>query len=125
MEDWLLWIGIGLVAIVAVWVALWALGQILSGAVVIFGFAAGQGFLGVAGYVAVWVFLLPLMALACFATGLVVNRSEAKERRRARETNTWRQKHLSEKPWHQDPTIPPDDPIERIKWSNREPPYNE
>ena len=124
MDSWLVWIGPGFAALVALWPLFWVLGQIISGAITIFGLAAAQGFPGVAGYVAVWVFLLPLMALACFATGLVVNWTVAKEARGIRSTNASRQKHPGEKPWQQDPTIPPDDPRERINWANREPPYN-
>jgi hypothetical protein len=128
LDDWVLYVGMGLAAVLALWIALWALRQTLSGAAIIFEFAAVQGFLGVAAYVALWVLLLPIMVLICFGTGVFVNTSVnkalAKERRRARGTNAWRQKHLGEKPWQQDPSIPPDDPKERVKWSNREPPYD-
>lgn len=40
------------------------------GAVVLFGFAAEQGFIGIAVYVACWVFGFPVMLVICIIVGL-------------------------------------------------------
>ena len=41
-----------------------------SGAIVLFAFAAEQGFLGIAAYIACWVFFFPVMLIICIIVGL-------------------------------------------------------
>lgn len=71
-ED-VLFIGIaivvGLIALAIAWVLFKTL---LLGAVILFGWAMESGFLGVAAYVACWVFLLPVMLAASLIVGLVM-----------------------------------------------------
>ncbi len=47
-----------------------------SGAVFLFAFAAEQGFVGIAAYIACWVFLFPVMLVICIIVGffIMVNR---------------------------------------------------
>lgn len=66
------WITMSLIVL-----ALFALGLVvllsralLLGAVFLFALAGQQGFIGVAVYAACWVFLLPLMLVACIVAGL-------------------------------------------------------
>lgn len=103
---WLLLIAGGALALV---LAFFAVGWLISGAVVLFGWAATQGFVGLTAYVAAWVFLFPIMLVASLVTGLVTSlllREQAGTKNRSRGT-------------------PPDDLYERYKWANRMPPYDE
>lgn len=50
---------------------LWLISAIFIGAVVLLQFAAAQGFLGLAAYIAMWVFLFPVMLVVCAIVGLI------------------------------------------------------
>lgn len=56
--------GIALLAL-----ALFVISSLYYGVVLIFGFAAEQGFIGIAAYIACWVFLAPVMLVATFLVG--------------------------------------------------------
>ncbi|OHC73461.1 MAG: hypothetical protein A3B62_03275 [Rhodospirillales bacterium RIFCSPLOWO2_01_FULL_65_14] len=43
-----------------------------TGAVFLFGFAAEQGFLGLAAYIACWVFFFPVMLIICIIVGIIL-----------------------------------------------------
>jgi len=64
------------VAILVGLVVLWSAWQILKrgfvGAVFLLGYALRQGFIGLAAYIALWVFLLPAMAVICVIVGFIV-----------------------------------------------------
>jgi hypothetical protein len=49
--------------------AIRTIGYALAGALQLFGFAAEQGFLGIAAYVACWVFMAPVMLIGCIVVG--------------------------------------------------------
>lgn len=60
---------IGFVAVVVGLLVLW-MGFI--GAVFYFALASQQGFIGLAAFLAVWVFLAPIMAGVCVVTGILI-----------------------------------------------------
>ncbi len=71
MEPWLV-----ILLIVA---ALLAIGLVILlgfaafiGAAFLFAFAIEQGFIGLAAYIACWVFLFPIMLVLCIVIGLVM-----------------------------------------------------
>ena len=59
-------IGAGLAAIAFVLFSIWV------GCMVLFGLAAVQGFVGVAAFIACWIFLFPLMLAVSFLVGAVI-----------------------------------------------------
>jgi hypothetical protein len=59
-----------LVIITAILIALFLLAALVLGAMGIFSLAAAQGFIGIAVYVACWVFLAPIMAGASIILGI-------------------------------------------------------
>jgi len=61
---------VGIVAIVAIIVALAVFAAFLYGAIGFFAMAAAQGFIGIAAYIACWVFLAPVMAVVCVLFGI-------------------------------------------------------
>jgi hypothetical protein len=61
--------GIGLVLVL--WVAVKLIRWTFFGASVLFAFAAAQGFVGIAAYVAMWVFVFPLMLIASVLIGAI------------------------------------------------------
>ena len=68
MEDWqiiLLIVG----ALFALVIFLSLCSAAFFGAVFLFAFAAEQGFIGLAAYVACWVFLFPVMLVVCIING--------------------------------------------------------
>ena len=73
-----------LVATLALWLC-WKLVRVVwDGAVLIFLFAGAQGFVGVAAYVACWIFMFPVMLVASLIVGLwvvLLARSIEKEER--------------------------------------------
>jgi uncharacterized membrane protein YhdT len=57
--------------VLGLWLA-WVLAKYLAnGAIILFGYAGKQEFLGFVAYFAAWVFLLPFMLIACLVVGLV------------------------------------------------------
>ena len=69
MEPWqiiLLIVG----ALFALGILFWLGMAALGGAALLFAFAAEQGFIGLAVYVACWVFLFPVMLVICIVVGL-------------------------------------------------------
>lgn len=85
----------------------------LATAVGLFGWAAEQGFIGVAAYVACWIFLFPVMVAICIAGGifgwLIDKEYEADARKQARllERNS------------------PRDEVERLRWEEEDRRYQE
>lgn len=71
MEPWaviLLVVG----GLFAIWLAFVLFGAAFAGAVALFGFAAEQGFIGIAAYIACWVFFFPVMLAIAVIVGLVI-----------------------------------------------------
>ena len=66
-----LWIIILLIVgtVFALWVLIWLCLAAFKGAALLFAFAAEQGFIGLAAYVACWVFLFPVMLVVCIVIG--------------------------------------------------------
>lgn len=60
-----------LILIILIIAGLIGLAALVLGAIALFAFAAEQGFVGLAAYVACWVFLVPIMASVCIITGLI------------------------------------------------------
>ncbi len=56
-----------------------AIAAIIIGAIAIFAAAAEQEFLGIAAYIALWVFLAPIMAVISFIIGLIILIAKLKE----------------------------------------------
>lgn len=50
--------------------SIWLLGRVLSGAKLLLDWAADGGFVGVAAYIAMWVFLFPVMLIGSAFTGI-------------------------------------------------------
>ena len=59
----------GILTLVA---AIWLLIAAFGGAVFLFAFAAEQGFIGIAAYIACWVFFFPVMLVICIIVGLFI-----------------------------------------------------
>ncbi len=74
---------VGLLLLALAWfVVLWIIRGTTAlslGAVVLFGFAGEQGFIGIASYFAVWVFLTPIMLVVCIIVGIVARRELAEQ----------------------------------------------
>ncbi len=64
--DNIIYAGVGLLAIL---MAHFLFKYLVTGAIFLFAYAAEQGFIGVAAYVACWVFLFPVMLIASIITG--------------------------------------------------------
>ncbi len=58
--------------ILALSIAICLLIAAFGGAVFLFAFAAEQGFVGIAAYIACWVFLFPVMLVICIIVGLFI-----------------------------------------------------
>ncbi len=58
--------------ILALAAAIWLLIAAFGGAVFLFAFAAEQGFIGIAAYIACWVFFFPVMLVICIIVGLFI-----------------------------------------------------
>ena len=71
-EELIFWFAAIVVFAVTVRVLTWLIMHILAGAVALFGYASGQGFVGLVAYSAAWVFLFPVMLVASFAVGLAI-----------------------------------------------------
>ena len=67
METWLI---ILLVAGAAI--ALWLCWAAVVGAIFLFAFASEQGFIGLAVYIACWVFFFPVMLIICIIVGIIL-----------------------------------------------------
>lgn len=65
-----------ILGILGLLLAFWLIRLALIGAIVLFEFAADQGFIGLAAYVACWVFLFPVMLVICIIVGLFVRYSK-------------------------------------------------
>ena len=63
---------ITLLVIIGIIVGLVGLAALIAGAVNLFSYAGKQGFVGLAAYVACWVFMAPIMATICILVGLFV-----------------------------------------------------
>ena len=126
-SDVLLFGGLLLAGLVTVWLALWLLWFAFAGAVVMLSFAAEQGFVGLAAFVAAWVFLFPVMLPIAIVLGFLFGRSGSTKDKRKRAAARWRPKQLGEPLPTRKPSTesPPDDPNERYKWANRLPPYDD
>jgi hypothetical protein len=97
---------IGLAIMLAVYLAV--------GAAITFSWAVSSGLMGFLMIGAAWTFLLPFMLIACVLIGYFSLREEKRlevEALRKSGSPKWRD-------------VPPDDPFERKKWANREPPYD-
>lgn len=68
METWLI-----ILLIVGGLVGLYLCFAAFIGAVYLLGFASEQGFIGLACYVACWVFLFPVMLVICIIVGIFIN----------------------------------------------------
>ena len=80
----LLLIGIAIVVLALLWLVLKIIPRAFGVAGGLLEFALEQGFIGLAVYVACWVFLLPAMLIICAVGGLfsmLIEREEAKEAR--------------------------------------------
>ncbi len=58
--------------LLALGVVIWLLIAAFGGAVFLFAFAAEQGFIGIAAYIACWVFFFPVMLVICIIVGLFI-----------------------------------------------------
>jgi len=111
-NPWLV-IGLVIMGLLAVWLVLSLLSLGVLGAIVIFAFAAAQGFVGIISFVAAWVFLFPVMAIASFIVGFIAWLAEPPSEERITKRQDVRPTKRK----------PPTDPHERKKWANRLPPY--
>lgn len=66
----ILLVGMILLGIAGLLLGLWLLRAALIGAIILFTFAGEQGFIGLAAYVACWVFLFPAMLVICIIVGI-------------------------------------------------------
>jgi len=66
MDFWYLLI----VLLLIIWIAFKLIGWIFYGAGILLTFAAAQGFIGIAAYVALWVLAFPLMLIVSALLGL-------------------------------------------------------
>ncbi|MFV0360673.1 hypothetical protein [Tropicimonas sp.] len=110
-ESWfwiaaLIVIGLGLL-----WLAFTALMLGLTGAVLILGLAAAQGFVGIVAFIAAWIFLFPVMAVWAVGWGFI----EARKHGGSEPENRWTTRTDRK---------PPTDPEEKYLWANRLPPYD-
>lgn len=83
-------IGIVLVVaagLLALWLGFLLLKWTLAGALLILGFAGIQGFLGLAAYIACWVFLFPIMLTASVIVGFFAAMGHRAEKRQERAEN--------------------------------------
>lgn len=98
----------------------------------IFAFAAEQGFLGISAYVACWVFLMPVMAVAHFIVGAVMTfgiialwneerQIKSAERYNLKKKKTYLMKPETANPKHRPKMGTP----EYYEWANREGPYRD
>ncbi len=67
MEFWVI-----VLLVVGGLIALWLCWAAFIGALALFAFAGEQGFIGIAAYIACWVFLFPVMLVVCIVVGIVV-----------------------------------------------------
>jgi len=58
--------------LIALTIGLSLLAALIVGSVFLFDFASEQGFVGIAAYVACWVFMFPAMPIACAITGAII-----------------------------------------------------
>lgn len=113
--------GVVILALVALVIAIGLLLVGFSGALVLFAFAALQGFLGIAAYFAAWVVLFPVMAVASIVVGFLASQkpeslsSVRNEKPKSKPEAQWAAKT---------DRTPPTDPEEHYKWANRLPPYD-
>jgi hypothetical protein len=79
LQDILVLFGIGLVIAVLISLAgavLGVLGLAAAGALTLLSFASAQGFVGLAAYVACWVFMSPVMLTASVIVGWITHSAE-------------------------------------------------
>ena len=80
---------------VALRLALRIIGRGITGAFLLFAFAAEQGFIGIAVYFACWVFILPVMLILSLVVGFVVASSDgasaSQPRPRASDEARWQE----------------------------------
>ncbi len=69
MEPWLI-ILLVVAAFLALGIFIWLCIAAFRGAVFLFAYAGGQGFIGLAVYIACWVFFSPVMLIICIVIGL-------------------------------------------------------
>jgi len=64
--------GLAIIAmLIALRLALWVITVVATGAGVLFGYAGEQGFVGVAAFIACWVFMFTVMVVLAAIIGLV------------------------------------------------------
>ena len=64
--------GVAIIALlIAVRLALWLIVIVATGAVVLFAYAVEQGFIGIAAFIACWVFMFPVMVVLAAIIGLL------------------------------------------------------
>ena len=64
--------GVAVIALmIAVRLALWLIVLIATGALVLFAYAGEQGFIGIAVFIACWVFMFPVMVVLAAIIGLL------------------------------------------------------
>ncbi|GJL86561.1 MAG: hypothetical protein DHS20C03_02700 [Minwuia thermotolerans] len=71
MEPWLIILLVA-VGLFAIWLAFILLCAAFSGAVALLVFAAAQGFVGIAAYIACWVIFFPVMLVISVIMGLII-----------------------------------------------------
>ncbi len=66
----LIFAGLLIVLVLIIWIALKVIRWIFYGAGILLAFAAAQGFIGIAAYVALWVLAFPIMLIISALIGL-------------------------------------------------------
>ena len=83
--------------------------QTLRVAVNLFSFAAEQGFVGIAIYIAAWIIAAPIMAIICVVLGII----------------GWEIDKIAEHEASQEAHQAPQDELERLKWQEEDRRYDE
>ena len=71
MDPWLI-ILLVVGALFALGIFIWLCVAAIVGAIFLFAFASEQGFIGLAVYIACWVFLFPVMLIICIIVGIIL-----------------------------------------------------
>ena len=70
MEPWVVILLLVVAGLGALWLIIMLGMAAFTGAVLLLAFASEQGFVGLAAYIALWVFLFPVMLVVCIIIGL-------------------------------------------------------
>lgn len=77
-EEGILLIAGGLILVfIVIPIALWLIARTFFGAALMFAFAGEQGFIGLAAYIACWVFMFPVMLILSLIIGVLNNPENA------------------------------------------------